>query len=103
MSFSCTVIVEVAAPSATIDVGAAVIRDVVAAAAPGVNVTASVSEIAPALTVPVIVAVPVTVEARVAPYVPLLLSVTEPKLPRSVDSSTVSPPLTRLLLLTSFS
>ncbi len=63
-SFSCTVTVEVAAPSATIEVGAAVISDVAAAAAPAVNVTVSVSVIAAAFTVPVIVAVP-TVAAEV--------------------------------------
>ncbi len=60
-SLSCTVIVEVVTPSATIDVGAAVIRDVVASTAPGINVTVAVSVIAAAFTVPVIVAVPVVV------------------------------------------
>ncbi len=65
-SFSCTVIVEVDEPSATIEVGAAVISDVVASAAPGVKVTVAVSVIATAFTVPVIVAVPVTVEVSVA-------------------------------------
>ena len=94
-------IVEVVAPSATIEVGAAVISEVVALATPGVNVTVSVSVIAAAFTVPVIFAVPVVVEVNVAVCVPLLLSVTEPKLPRSVASSTVSPPLSRLLLFKS--
>ena len=66
-SFSCTVIVEVSTPSATIEVGAAVISDVVASAASGVNVTVSVSVIAAAFTVPVIVAVPTVVaEVNVA-------------------------------------
>ncbi len=66
-SFSCTLIVEVVAPSAVIDAGAAVISDVVASTAPGVNVTVSVSVIAAAFTVPVIVAVPVVVaEVNVA-------------------------------------
>ena len=66
-SLSWTVIVEVVAPSAIMEVGAAVISDVVASAAPGVNVTVSVSVIDAAFTVPVIVAVPVVVaEVRVA-------------------------------------
>ncbi len=57
---------DISTPSATIEVGAAVIRDVVALAVPGVNVTASVSVIPAAFTVPVIFAVPVTVPVRVA-------------------------------------
>ncbi len=66
-SFSCTVIVEVDVPSATIEVGAAVIREVVASATPGVNVTVAVSVMPAAFTVPVIVAVPgVTAEVKVA-------------------------------------
>ncbi len=60
-SFRWTVIAEVVTPSATIEVGAAVIRDVVASAAPGIKVTVAVSVIATAFTVPVIVAVPVVV------------------------------------------
>jgi hypothetical protein len=60
-SFSWTVIVEVVTPSATIEVGAAVMSDVVASPAPGMNVTVSVSVIASEFTVPVIVAVPVVV------------------------------------------
>ncbi len=55
-SFSWTVIVEVVAPSAIIEVGAELISDVAPAAAPAVNVTVSVSVIAAAFTVPVIVA-----------------------------------------------
>jgi hypothetical protein len=66
-SLSWTVIVEVATPSATIEVGTAVIRDVVGSAAPGINVTVAVSVIATAFNVPVIVAVPVVVaEVNVA-------------------------------------
>ena len=66
MSFSCTVMVEVDTPSAVIEEGAAVIKDVVASATPGVNVTVELSVIAVAFTVPVIVAVPVVVEVSVA-------------------------------------
>ncbi len=66
MSFSCTVIVEVDTPSATIDAGAAVIRDVVASATLGVKVTVALSVIATAFTVPVTVAVPVVVEVSIA-------------------------------------
>ena len=66
VSFSCTVIVEVDTPSAVIEAGAAVIRDVVASATPGVRVTVALSVIAVAFTVPVIVAVPVVVDVSVA-------------------------------------
>ncbi len=66
LSFSCTVIVEVDTPSAAIEVGTAVIRDVVASATPGVSVTVVLSVIATAFTVPVIVAVPVVVDVSVA-------------------------------------
>ena len=66
-SFSCTVIVEVVTPSATIEAGAAEISDVVPAAGPGVSETASVSVIPAAFTVPVTVAVPgVVTEVRIA-------------------------------------
>ena len=61
VSFSWTVIVEVVAPSAAIEVGAAVISEVANAAAPGVNVTVSVSVMLAAFTVPVIFAVPTVV------------------------------------------
>ena len=61
VSFSCTVMVEVDTPSAVIEEGAAVIRDVVASATSGVNVTVALSVIAVAFTVPVTVAVPVVV------------------------------------------
>ncbi len=67
MSRNCTVMVEVDTPSAVIEEGAAVIRDVVASATPGVNVTVALSVIPAAFTVPVIVAVPaVVVEVKVA-------------------------------------
>ncbi len=67
VSFSCTVIVEVDTPSAVIEAGAAVIRDVVASATPGVRVTVALSVIAVAFTVPVTVADPVVVvEVKVA-------------------------------------
>ncbi len=67
VSFSCTVMVEVDTPLAVIEEGAAVIREVVASATPGVNVTVALSVIAVAFTVPVIVPVPViVVEVKVA-------------------------------------
>ncbi len=67
LSFSCTVMVEVDIPSATIEAGAAVIRDVVPSAAPGVRVTVALSVIATAFAVPVIVAGPVmVVDVKVA-------------------------------------
>ena len=66
-SLSWTVMVEVVAPSAVIDVGDAVINDVPVTAAPGVNVTVALSVIDDAFRVPVIVAVPVVVaEVNVA-------------------------------------
>ncbi len=49
---------EVDVPSAVIDVGAAVIKEVDAEAAPAVNITVAISVIAAPLTVPVTVAVP---------------------------------------------
>ncbi len=61
LSVSCTVMVEVDIPSAAIEAGAAVIRDVVASATPGVRVTVALSVIAVAFTVPVIVADPAAV------------------------------------------
>ena len=65
-SFSWTVIVEVVAPSAIIEVGAAVISEVAGSATPE-KTTAAVSVIPAAFTVPVIVAVPAVVpEVRVA-------------------------------------
>ncbi len=67
MSFNCTVIVEVLVPSAAIEAVAAVIRDVVASATPGVRLTVVLSVIAVVFTVPVTVAVPVVlVEVKVA-------------------------------------
>ena len=53
--------VVVVTPSAVIEAGVAVIRDVVASATPGVRVTVALSVIAVAFTVPVIVAVPAVV------------------------------------------
>ena len=66
LSFSCIVMVEVVTPSAVIEAGAAVIRDVVASATPGVRVTVALSVIAVAFTVPVTVVVPVMVDVSVA-------------------------------------
>ncbi len=66
LSFSCTVIVEVDTPSAVIEAGAAVIRDVVELATPGVRVTVVLSVIAVVFTVPVTVAVPAIVDMSVA-------------------------------------
>ncbi len=66
VSFSCIVMVEVDTPSAVIEAGAAVIRDVVASAIPGVRVTVVLSVIVVAFNVPVIVAVPVMVDVSVA-------------------------------------
>ncbi len=65
VSFSCTVMVEVVTPSAVIEAGAAVIREVVASATPGVRVTVALFVIAAAFTVPVTVAMPVVVEVNV--------------------------------------
>ena len=61
-STSWTVIVEVEAPSAVIDVGAALIREFEAFAGPGMKSTVALSVIAAALTVPVTVAVPAVVD-----------------------------------------
>ncbi len=66
MSRNCTVMVEVDTPSAVIEAGATVIKDVVASATPGVRVTVALSVIAAAFTVPVTVAVPVVVDVSVA-------------------------------------
>jgi hypothetical protein len=66
-SLSCTVIVAVLLPLATIDVGNAAMVEVVAEAAPAVKLTVAELEIAVPFKVPVIVAVPVVVlEVRVA-------------------------------------
>jgi hypothetical protein len=97
-SFSCTVTADVDAPSATMLVGDAVIVDVAADPAPGVNSTVAVSVIATPLSVPVTVAVPAVVDdVNVAEYVPLPLSVTALSSPASVASATASPPTVRLL------
>ena len=66
LSLSCTVMVEVDMPSATIESGAAVISDVVESASPGVRVTVAISVIAVVFTVPVIVAVLLVIEVSVA-------------------------------------
>ena len=55
-------IVEVVAPSATIEVGAAVINEVVAEATPGLKLTVALSVMADPFTVPVMVAGPAVVE-----------------------------------------
>ena len=60
-------IVEVVIPFATMDVGTAVIVEVVRSAGPGVKLTAALSVMAAALTIPVTVADPVVVaEVNVA-------------------------------------
>ena len=51
----------VVTPSATMEVGAAVINDCVSSAGPGMKSTVALSVMAAALTVPVTVAVPVDV------------------------------------------
>ena len=67
LSFSCTVIVEVDTPSAIIEAGAAVIRDVLASAPLGVKVTVAIFVIGVAFIVPKMVAVlAVVVEVSVA-------------------------------------
>ncbi len=60
-SLSRTVIVEVDVASAAIEVGEAVINEVVADAAPVVKLTVALPVMATAFTVPVTVAVPVVV------------------------------------------
>jgi hypothetical protein len=61
-SFNCTVMVEVLVPFAVIEVGEAVMVEVVALAVPGTNVTVSLSVIVTPPTVPVMVDVPAVVE-----------------------------------------
>ncbi len=61
-SLSCTVIGEVDVPSAAMEVGAAVINEVVAEAAPGLKLMVALSVMADPFTVPVMVAVPAVVE-----------------------------------------
>ncbi len=66
-SLSCTIIVEVDVPLAVMEVGAAVINEVAAEAAPGVKLTVALLVKADPFTVPVIEAVPaVEVEVSVA-------------------------------------
>jgi len=57
-SFNWTVMVDVATPLASMDVGDAVMVEVVASAGPGTNVTTALSVIAMPPIVPVIVAMP---------------------------------------------
>jgi hypothetical protein len=102
-SLSCTVIIEVLVPLAVIEDGDAAIKDVAALAAPGTNVTISLSVIGAEATVPVIIDVPAVVGAvSVAVYVPLLLSVTEERTPSVAFNPTAAPPLVKLFPLTSF-
>jgi hypothetical protein len=61
-SLSCTVMVDVLLPSATIEVGAAVMVEVTGEAAPAVKVTVALLAIAAPFNMPVIVAVPAMVE-----------------------------------------
>ena len=104
VSRNCTVIVDVEAPSAAIEIGTALIKEVVASAGPGTKLTTALSMIAAAFTVPVTIAVPVDMdEVKVAVYVPSPLSVMLPSDPSVVNSATVSPPAVRLLLLASLS
>ena len=66
-SLSWTVIVDVEAPSATIETGAAEMVDCVSSAGPGTKLTTALSMIAVALSDPVTMAVPAVVEeVRVA-------------------------------------
>ena len=60
-SLSCTVIIEVDVPLAVMEVGAAVINEVVAAGAPGLKLTVALSVMADPFTVPEMVAVPAVV------------------------------------------
>ena len=67
-SLSWTVMMEVDVPLAVIELGAAVINEVVAEAAPGIDVTVALSVIATVFTMPVMVAVPMEMaEVSVAP------------------------------------
>ena len=58
-SRNCTVIVDVEEPSAVMEIGAALINELVASAVPGTKLTAALSMMAAALTVPDTMAVPV--------------------------------------------
>jgi hypothetical protein len=70
-SFNCTVIVDVLAPFAMMDVGDAVIVDCARLAEPAVKLTVAVAVIALPLSVPEIVALPATIgDVSTALYVP---------------------------------
>jgi hypothetical protein len=102
-SFAWTVTVEADDPFAVIDAGEAEIVVVEADTPPGVNDTDVGLPIAVPPIVPVIEAEPVVVGlVSVAEYVPLALSVTELRLPRVVDRTTVPPLEVKLLPLASF-
>jgi hypothetical protein len=93
-SLACTVIKEVLIPSATIEVGVALIVEVTALAVPGVKVTLAVVVTGVPFIVPVTVAVPAVVdEANVAVYVPSRLSVTEESVPNVDNKVTLAPPI----------
>ena len=95
--------VDVLVPLAVIEVGDAVMVEVVALAAPGTKLTVSLSVIDTPPTVPVIVDVPAVVaEVNVAVYVPLLLSLIVESVPSVLLNVTVAPPLVRLFPLASF-
>jgi hypothetical protein len=97
------VTVEADDPFAVIDAGEAEIVVVEADTPPGVNDTDVGLPIAVPPIVPVIEAEPVVVGlVSVAEYVPLALSVTELRLPRVVDRTTVPPLEVKLLPLASF-
>jgi hypothetical protein len=88
-----TVIVDVAAPSAGTDAGAAAIVDCAALAGPAVNDTVTVFGEDTPLTSKETVAVPAIVGATSdAEYVPSLLSVTVPTVPTLACTITASPP-----------
>ena len=103
-SFNLTVMVDVLVPFAVIDAGAAVIVDVDALAAPGANVTVSLSVIAVPPTVPLMVALPAVVdEVSVTVYVPSPLSVTELNVPELAVNTGKHAPLVRLAPFSSLS
>ena len=96
--------VEVLVPFAVMEVGEAVMVDVVALATPGTKATTSLSVMATPPTVPVKVEFPVVMdEVKVAVYVPFPLSVTDDIVPRVLLTVTVAPPVVRLFPLTSLS
>ena len=85
------------------DAGEAVMSDVAVLAAPGLNVTVSLSVISEPFIFPVTVAVTAVVDdVSIAVYVPLLLSVMLPIEPAVVASVIIAPPIVRLFPLMSF-